>query len=296
MPLVIGAVAPHGSAIIPEASADAGGALGTRAAMLEVGRRFAEARPEVIFIAGPHGIQVQGQVSLSRSGRGAGTLHVDSGTLEMNVPMDIPLADAIEERARARGVPVARVGYGTVNAQASVLPLDWGIMTPAWFVGHGRNMVGAGHALADTYSGIATSPGPALVVANPTRDIPRQQLVEFGKAVAEAAAADPRRIGFIASCDWSHTHLESGIYGYHPAAKEMDALVVAAIQHDDILSLLDLDDEFVRNAAIDGLWQLLMLAGARQVTPLTAEFLSYEAPSYFGMLVAVYEPPRPAPD
>src|SRR3712207_8084457 len=56
-----------------------------------------------------------------------------------------------------------------------------------------------------------------------------------------------------------------------PAAKEMDELVVRAIREDDIMSLIDLDDEFVRNAAIDGLWQLLMLEGAKQVVPLTVE-------------------------
>lgn len=289
MPLVIAAVAPHGSAIIPEASEDAGGATRTREAMLELQRRFAEARPDVIFISGPHGVQVRGQVSLSRTGRGAGTLHVDTGTLEMNVPMDIPFADAIEERAVARGVPVARVGYGTVNPEASVLPLDWGIMTPAWFAGHARNMPGSGHPLADIYSGIETSPGPPLVVANPSRDIPRELMVEFGKAVADAAEADERRIAFIASCDWSHTHLESGIYGYHPAAKEMDELIVQAIEDDDIMRLIDLDPTFIQNAAIDGLWQLLMLEGAMQVTPMTSELLSYEAPSYFGMIVALYD-------
>lgn len=289
MPLVIGAVAPHGSAIIPEASGDAGGALATRAAMLELARRFEAARPDIVVITGPHGIQVKGQVALSRTGRGAGTLHVDSGTLEMNVPMDLAFADAVEERATARGIPVARVSFGTANPVASVLPLDWGIMTPAWFAGHPRNMPGAGHPLADIYSGIETSPGPALVVANPARELPREANVEFGRAVAEAAEADERRIAFIASCDWSHTHTEDGIYGYHPAAKEMDALVVDAIKRDDILSLIDLDPEFVRNAAIDGLWQLLMLEGAKQVVPMNVDFLSYEQPSYFSMIVALYE-------
>jgi aromatic ring-opening dioxygenase LigB subunit len=290
MPLVIAAVAPHGSMIIPEASEDAGGALGTRTAMLELQRRFAAAGPDIVFITGPHGIQVRGQVSLSRAGRGAGTLYVENGTLEMNVPLNIPFADAIEERAVARGVPVARVGFGTSRADASVLPLDWGIMTPAWFAGHGKHMPGAGHPLADMYSGIETSSGPSLVVANPTRDLPRTQMVEFGKAVAEAAAADERRIAFIASCDWSHTHREDGIYGFHPASKEMDPLVVDAIKDDKIMSLIDLDPEFVRNAAIDGLWQLLMLEGAKQVTPMQVDFLSYEQPSYFSMIVALYDP------
>ena len=56
MGIVIGAVAPHGFPIIPELSEDAEGALKTRAAMQELGRRFQEARPDVIFIVGPHGV------------------------------------------------------------------------------------------------------------------------------------------------------------------------------------------------------------------------------------------------
>ncbi len=70
----------------------------------------------------------------------------------------------------------------------------------------------------------------------------------------------------------------------------MDAEVSEAARRDDILSLIDLDDEYIHNAAIDGLWQLLMLGGALEVVPMKADFLSYEAPSYYGMIVATYDP------
>ena len=56
------------------------------------------------------------------------------------------------------------------------------------------------------------------------------------------------------------------------------------------MRLIDLDDTFVRNAAIDGLWQLLMLAGAQQVVPMDMDVLSYEAPTYYGMIVATCTP------
>ena len=39
MPLVFAAIAPHGFPLIPDLSDDAGGALATRAAMEELGRR-----------------------------------------------------------------------------------------------------------------------------------------------------------------------------------------------------------------------------------------------------------------
>jgi aromatic ring-opening dioxygenase LigB subunit len=285
MGIVIAAVAPHGFPIIPEVSDDADGAMKTREAMLEMQRRFANADPEVIFIVGPHGVQVSGSVTLANTDRAAGALTWNDRTVEMNVPIDTALSDAIAEAARAREVPVARVRFG-----AGVLPMDWGIMTPLWFAGHGRNMPGAGHPLADIYSGIDTSPGPPVVIANPARELPRTSNIEFGRAVAEAAAADGRRVAFIASCDWSHTHHESGPYGFHPAAAQMDPLIVEAIKQDRIMDLIDLDPTFVKNAAIDGLWQLLMLEGAKQVTPLEPDLLSYEAPTYYGMIVATYEP------
>jgi aromatic ring-opening dioxygenase LigB subunit len=291
MPLVVGAVAPHGFPIIPELSEDAEGALQTREAMFEMGRRFAEAKPEVIVITGPHGVRVNGFVSVADVGRGAGTLHWDGKKVEMNIPVDRELTAAINKRARARGVPVAEVGYAGSNPPSSVLPLDWGIMTPLWFTGHNRNQVGRGHVLADLYSGLLDEDqGPPVVIVNPSRMIPREVNIEFGRAVAEAAQATDKRVGFIASCDWAHSHSEDGPYGFHPDAKKMDDKVVAAMKDNKPARLIGLDEEFVKNAAIDGLWQLLMLAGAMDIVPMDVDFLSYEAPTYYGMIVATYAP------
>ena len=54
------------------------------------------------------------------------------------------------------------------------------------------------------------------------------------------------------------------------------------------MRLIDLDEGRARDAAIDGLWQTLMLSGVLDVTPMNVELLSYEAPTYYGMLVAVW--------
>jgi aromatic ring-opening dioxygenase LigB subunit len=209
----------------------------------------------------------------------------------MNFPVDLDLTDAIFEAATARGVPVAGVGYGGSNRNQSVLPADWGVMTPLWFAGHDTNVVGGGYVLAGLLGGVPEEPtGPPAIIANPSRMIPRRHNVEFGRAVAEVAQASDKRVGFIASCDWAHRHDPDGPNGFHPDAPRMDAEVSDAIKRNDILSLIDLDDEYIHNAAIDGLWQLLMLAGAQQVVPMDVDFLSYEAPSYYGMIVACYAP------
>jgi aromatic ring-opening dioxygenase LigB subunit len=148
-------------------------------------------------------------------------------------------------------------------------------------------MCGHGDVLADPP---AADIGPPAVILTPSRSLPRETLVDFGRVVAEVSAAEPRRIGFIASCDWGHAHAATGPYGFHPESAAVDAEVVAAVQANDLMRLIDLDERRARDAAIDGLWQALMLGGALDVTPMDVEFLSYEAPTYYGMLVAVWTP------
>ena len=60
MPLVFAAIAPHGFPLIPDLGDDAGGAMTTRAAMEELGRRAATADVEALVIAGPHGYASMG--------------------------------------------------------------------------------------------------------------------------------------------------------------------------------------------------------------------------------------------
>jgi aromatic ring-opening dioxygenase LigB subunit len=287
MSLVFAAIAPHGFPIIPDLSDDAEGALATRAAMEDLGRRAVAAGVEALVIAGPHGVRVDGAICLADTARAAGTLAWQGRHVELNVPVDGPLTDAIATKAGERGIPIALAGYAGNRRDQSVLPLDWGILTPLWFLGHGRNMPGHGDVLADPP---AEDIGPPAVIVTPSRSLPRETLVDFGRVVAEVSAAEPRRIGFIASCDWGHAHAATGPYGFHPESARVDAEVVAAVQANDLMRLIDLDEGRARDAAIDGLWQTLMLSGVLDVTPMNVELLSYEAPTYYGMLVAVWVP------
>lgn len=287
MPVVFAAVAPHGFPIIPELSDDAEGALATREAMFEMERRAAAARPEVIVVAGPHGVRVDGAICLADVARGAGTLYWDDRQIEQNIPVDGPLTDAIADAARARGVPIAMAGYAGNRRFQAAIPLDWGVITPLWFLGHGHDMKGKGHVLAPPPE---EDIGPPAVIVTPSRSLPREAMVIFGQAVADAAVADGRRVAFIASCDWAHTHKDYGPYGFHDAAARVDNLIVEAIRTGDLAALMNLSEEDVSNAAIDGLWQTLMLFGLLDRVPMTVDLLSYEAPSYYGMIVATYSP------
>lgn len=286
MPIVFGCVAPHGFTLIPDVSEDAEGGLDLREAMFELARRCRATNPEVLVVATPHGFRVDGALCLANVGRAAGTLGRPPKTLEMNIPVDLPLTDAITAAARARDIPIALGGFGGTRREGSVIPLDWGVVTPVWFLGHPYNATGHGSVLAAA----PDTQGPAVVIVTPSRAVPRTKLVEFGKAVAEAAARDGRRVAFVASCDWGHRHSEHGPYGYDPAAKEVDLQVVELLKQNDPMGVMAISDERAQQAAIDGLWQTLMLAGVKEVVPLRGEVLAYGAPTYYGMIVAAFEP------
>jgi aromatic ring-opening dioxygenase LigB subunit len=283
MGIVFAAVAPHGFPVIPELSDDAEGALETRAALQELGRRCAVAGTDVIVIAGPHGVRVDGFVALANTGRAAGTLTWQDRSVEMNVPIDMALTNAIAFKARAADIPIAMTGFAGNRRDQAVLPLDWGMLTPLWFLGHDGNEPGSGNVLAPAPD---EETGPPVVLVSPSRALPRETLIAFGRAVADAAAADGRKVAFIASCDWAHTHREDGPYGFHASAAEVDGLVVNAIERNALNELSAITDRQAAAAAIDGLWQTLMLQGVLERVPMDGELLSYEAPSYYGMLVA----------
>ena len=67
--------------------------------------------------------------------------------------------------------------------------------------------------------------------------------------------------------------------------------MVALVERNDLAGLLGLGPA-AEAALADSLWQLLVLHGALGEC-FDAHVLAYEAPTYFGMLVASFEPTAP---
>ncbi len=270
--LVFACIAPHGGMVIPTiGGAEGRKALATRAAMEELGRRMAAARPETIVLVTPHGVRVDGHFSLLDTGRVAGELGGNGRTVSVEFRVDNPLNEAIVAAADGLGVPAAKVVHGAPGDPASCLPLDWGAIVPFWFMGR------------------ELTPKPRVVVACPDRRLDWARFPQFGAAVRRAAEGLGRRIAFIASADLGHAHDPKGPYGFDPAAAEFDAATVEAVKAQDLGRLLTFDRAWVTRAKPDALWQILNLHGAIAGTPLRGELLSYEVPTYFGMLCAAYE-------
>src|SRR5207253_240895 len=126
---------------------------------------------------------------------------------------------------------------------------------------------------------------------SPARDRPFEEHVRAGAAITRAAETSGKRVALIASADHGHAHDADGPYGFDPASKEYDDRIVELVRSERLGDLLDLDAAFVEAAKADSFWQMLMLHGALG-DRWRGELLSYEAPTYFGMLCASYEPLR----
>jgi aromatic ring-opening dioxygenase LigB subunit len=274
MPLVFAAIAPHGGLAIAEACSpdERNLAVATREGMTELGRLFDAASPDVVVVATPHNVHIANALGVIVSGRVAGGLPGSSPPVALDVPSETDLAWGVLDSFAEAGLPATGVSFGSNDPSTAVAPMDWGILIPLWFMG-GRH-----------------DPPVPLVVVTPARDLPGALHVAAGTAIARAAERSGRRVAFIASADHGHAHVEDGPYGYHAAAAEYDALVAELVRTDRLGRLLEITAEMVENAKADSWWQMLMLHGA--TLGWRGRLISYEAPTYFGMLTAAYEPLR----
>ena len=239
--------------------------------MEELGRRFDAARPEATVVLTPHHVHVDGAMAVIVSSALEGAIGQDSHRVALHVPVDRELAIGILTAIHESGIPAVGVSFGGNDATQAVAPMDWGTLIPLWFMGGRRD-----------------PPLPVVVVA-PARDLPDEEHVRAGQAIALAAAVSGRRVALIASCDHGHAHDPNGPYGYSLKAKEFDARVIELVSQNRLAGLLDVDRATLEAAKVDSFWQMLMLHGALGER-WRGELLSYEAPTYFGMVCAAYAP------
>jgi aromatic ring-opening dioxygenase LigB subunit len=255
--VVFAAIAPHGAPIFDEPDG------ATRRGMEELGRRFAAARPEAVIVLTPHGVHVDGHVAVVRSSRieGDASQWTDADTHYAG-PGDAALADACLAELRTAALPALGVTFGGADAGTSTMPLDWGAAIPLRFM-----------------------PAPAVVVT-PSRTLANEQLVRAGAALARATGE--RRVAVIASADHGHGHTVDAPYGYSSESAPYDARIQELVRDNRLGELVALDPAWALDAKADSFWQLLMLHGALG-SELAADLLSYEVPTYFGMLTAAFE-------
>ena len=130
--------------------------------------------------------------------------------------------------------------------------------------------------------------GFKVVIVTPSREIPFSDLIDFGTIIAKTAETSEKRVAFVASADQAHTHRADGPYGFHHAAAEFDAIVRRAVQENKLGHLFSLPEKLIEDAKPDSLWQIAVLHGVLEALSMEVRVISYQAPTYFGMLCAAY--------
>ena len=275
MPLVYACIAPHGGEIIPMLSGKESALYSpTTEGMRTLAVQMRDARPDTIVIASPHNLRLQKHIGVVVSEYSSGELPAGRKQIKLRARCDVALAMKIVAAAERLALPVVAANFGALEGPMSDLAMDWGTLVPLWFL------------LKE--AGLKSR----VVIVTPSRGIPLKQNFYFGKAVAEASEKADRRVAFVASADQAHAHLKKGPYGFNPKAKKYDRRVMKAIQRQKLGSIMSMGADFVEAAKPDSLWQLAILAGALAVVPMKGELISYQVPTYYGMLCAGYHTVR----
>jgi len=211
-----------------------------RSAMEELGRRFDAAAPDAAIVVTPHNVHVERHFAVVTAA------HVGEWECDRELAGELLALD----------FPILGVSYGGNDPATAEHPLDWGTQVPLDFLR-----------------------APRIVVVAPARDLPLDEHVRLGAALAQL----PGRHALVASADHGHAHDAEGPYGFDPAAAMYDEKLL------EILGSGRLDfrplAEHVEAGKADSLWQLLVLQGAMGENARTT-LLAYAAPTYYGMAVA----------
>jgi aromatic ring-opening dioxygenase LigB subunit len=149
--------------------------------------------------------------------------------------------------------------------------MDWGTLIPLWFLLKENRLKSK------------------ILIVTPARKIPIEENFEFGKTVAEVAERGRKRVAFVASADQAHAHRNDGPYGFSRRAQEYDQVAVDAITSGTLASIMKTGPRLVGPSKADSLWQMAMLAGALSIVPMQGELLSYQVPTYYGMICASFD-------
>ncbi len=276
MTLVYACIAPHGSETIeqlaPEAAANR--FRKTRDGLRRLASEVGKARPDTIVIATPHNLRLCGKIAIVLSENSTGTLQAsprNKKTVSLKAKCDVKFANELLERSARSRLPVVGAHYGTTEGVTSDMPMDWGTLVPLWFMMP------------------RCRKRPRIVIVTPSREIPLSKNFEFGQMIARQAEVDrAKRIVFVASADQAHAHKHAGPYGFSKQAKNYDKMVLDALMSNRISAVMTFKQDLVRAAKPDSLWQMAMLAGIADEIRLKSEIVSYDAPTYFGMICASF--------
>ena len=274
MPLEYACIMPHGGEIIPKLAVPRvqQSVRETTTAARTIAREIRRTNPHTIVIASPHNLRLQSHIAIVTTENSTGELKgAGKRKVSLKLKCDREFARELLRESARSGLPVVGANYGTAEGPPSDMAMDWGTLVPMWFIAKEERVKAR------------------IVIVAPSREIPLGQNISFGKVLAKLAEKRKHhRVVFIASADQAHAHQKIGPYGFHQAASNYDKFVSRAIRENRISSISGLSKQLVEDAKPDSLWQMAMLVGVTEVIEMRGSLLSYQVPTYYGMICASF--------
>jgi aromatic ring-opening dioxygenase LigB subunit len=253
------ALAPHGDEIINPADS---ASRHLRESMLKLKKEALSKKLDVFIVVTPHNIRISDHAGVILTEYAEGSL----GKVHRKYDCDRELATLIYNAAKPK-LPVVGINYGALEGESSSITLDWGSLIPLYFLNRSSK----------------------VVLITPAHDLPKMQLIEFGKVIGRVCEKYGKKVGIIISADHAHAHLKSGPYGFSKFADIYDHLVKTAFEQNKIEDIKQINSKIIEGAKPDSFWQILILIGLLKVKSFRTGFVDYQCPSYFGMMVSSFE-------
>lgn len=259
--LVFSAICPHPPILIPTVGQENLAHIKkTHLAMQKLADEFYASQPETVLIISPHGKLLETAFTINTAPHlTANFKQFGDMETELNFKGDMGLCHQIKEVLETK-IPIQLIAEPT---------LDHGAGVPLYYLS--KNL--------------------AQLKIIPLGYSWQNSAMHFklGQELAEIIHTSKQRIAVIASGDLSHCLTKNAPAKYSPVGKKFDKKIVELINQKETDKILNLDKQFVAEAAECGLRSILILLGILSEHNYTPEVLSYEGPFGVGYLVCNFE-------
>jgi AmmeMemoRadiSam system protein B len=259
MSLAFAAIVPHPPLLIPTIGKDAIKKVEkTKLAMEKLEEDLYISRPDILIVISPHGKLFQDAFSINVVPEMETDLR-EFGDISTKLKFkgEMGLAAKIHKSAQTSGIS------STMISEAQI---DHGAAVPLFYLTrHLQNYT----LLPIGYSGLDW-----------------KTHMDFGYLLKDQIMNSNKRVAVIASGDLSHALTTDAPAGFNAAGAEFDQKIQELLSTGSASGILQMDPEFVENAAECGLRSFLILMGALKGINYTYKSYSYEGPFGVGYLVA----------
>jgi MEMO1 family protein len=260
MPLVFSAITPHPPLLIPTIGKDDNlqKIAKTKQAMEKLEEDLYLSRPDIILIISPHGSHFNDAFTINiNPGYETDLREFGDLTTKLKFKGEMNLSSYIRESSKDLGIPTSMI---------SEEKLDHGSSVPLYYLTqHLENI-------------------PILPIG--FCSLEWKLHVDFGYMLKNDIAKSNKRVAVIASGDMSHALVTDAPAGYNPAGEKFDKKIREILQDGNTAGMLQMDKQFVEDAAECGFRSFLMLMGLLRNVKYNYKEYSYEAPFGVGYLVA----------